>query len=64
MRVADGRILWCSPAEEPDLFRATVGGMGLTGHVLEVVCRLARIASPWIHAETERVPTSTRTSRR
>jgi decaprenylphospho-beta-D-ribofuranose 2-oxidase len=56
LRVADGRILWCSPAEEPDLFRATLGGMGLTGHVLEVVCRLARIPSPWIHAETERVP--------
>jgi FAD/FMN-containing dehydrogenase len=56
MRVADGRVLWCSPSEEPDLFRATVGGMGLTGHVLEVVCRLARIASPWIYAETERVP--------
>jgi FAD/FMN-containing dehydrogenase len=56
VRVADGRVVWCSPDEEPDLFRATVGGMGLTGHVLEVVCRLARIPSPWIWAETERVP--------
>ena len=36
MRVADGRVLGCSPGEEPDLFRATVGGMGLTGHILEV----------------------------
>lgn len=56
LRVADGRVLWCSPAEEPDLFRATIGGMGLTGHVLEVECRLARIPSPWIVAESERVP--------
>ncbi|HET9315712.1 MAG TPA: FAD-binding protein, partial [Vicinamibacteria bacterium] len=56
VRVADGRVLWCSPDEEPDLFRATIGGMGLTGHVLEVVCRLARIPSPWIYAESERMP--------
>ena len=40
MRVADGRIVECSPEEERDLFRATVGGMGLTGHILEVECRL------------------------
>jgi FAD/FMN-containing dehydrogenase len=56
LRVPDGRVLWCSPDEERDLFRATVGGMGLTGHVLEVVCRLARIPSPWIYAESERMP--------
>ena len=42
MRVADGRIVECSPTAEADLFRATIGGMGLTGHILEVECRLAR----------------------
>ena len=56
MRVADGRIVECSREEEPDLFRATVGGMGLTGHILEVECRLLRVPSPWIYAESERVP--------
>lgn len=55
MRVADGRILECSREVEPDLFRATVGGMGLTGHILEVECRLIRVPSPWIVMESERI---------
>ncbi|MDA8020102.1 MAG: FAD-binding oxidoreductase [Thermoanaerobaculia bacterium] len=54
MRLADGRVLWTSRAEEPDLFRATVGGMGLTGHVLEVELTLQRIPSAWVYQETER----------
>ena len=36
LRVADGRIVECSETSEPELFRATIGGMGLTGHILEV----------------------------
>ena len=56
MRVADGRIVDCSPTEESDLFRATVGGMGLTGHILEVTVRLKKIPSPWIAFESVRVP--------
>ena len=55
MRVADGRIVVCSRSVEPDLFRATLGGMGLTGHILEVEARLARVPSPWIWRESERV---------
>jgi FAD/FMN-containing dehydrogenase len=55
MRVADGRIVTCSRSVEPDLFRATLGGMGLTGHVLEVECRLVRIPSPWMVVESERI---------
>ena len=55
MRVADGRIVECSREAEPDLFRATVGGMGLTGHILEVECRLIRVPSPWIVMESERI---------
>ena len=56
MRVADGRILECSDDEERDLFRATLGGMGLTGHILEVEFRLRRIPTPWIWQESERTP--------
>src|SRR5215468_747735 len=56
MRAADGRIVFCSPAVEPELFRATLGGMGLTGHILEVRCRLQAIPSPWIQSESERIP--------
>ncbi len=54
LRVADGRIVDCSPREEPELFQATIGGMGLTGHILEVALRLARIPSPWIERESLR----------
>ena len=54
MRVADGRVLECSDEHERDLFRATLGGMGLTGHILEVEFRMHRIPSPWIWQESER----------
>jgi decaprenylphospho-beta-D-ribofuranose 2-oxidase len=55
IRVADGRILECGPDLEPDLFRATVGGMGLTGHILEVELRMFRVPSQWIAMESERI---------
>ena len=55
IRVADGRILEINERHEPELLRATIGGMGLTGHILEVEMRLERVASPWIWQQTERV---------
>ncbi len=55
LRVADGRIVTCSRSEHPDLFFATIGGMGLTGHILLVRFRLARVPSPWIYQEVQRV---------
>ena len=56
LRVADGRIITCSRSEHPDLFFATIGGMGLTGHILEVTVQLAHVPTPWIYQEMERVP--------
>ncbi len=56
MRVADGRVLECSREDHPELFWATIGGMGLTGHILEVEFRMDRIPSSWIWGETLRVP--------
>ncbi len=56
IRVADGRVLTCSRSERPDLFLATIGGMGLTGHILDVTFRLTRVPSPWVYQETLRVP--------
>ncbi|RME26186.1 MAG: FAD-binding oxidoreductase [Deltaproteobacteria bacterium] len=55
LRLASDEIVDCSPTVEPDLFWATVGGMGLTGHILEVELTLRRIPSPWIVMESERV---------
>lgn len=55
MRVADGRIVTCSRTEHADLFFATIGGMGLTGHILEVELAMRRIPSPWIHQTSRRV---------
>jgi decaprenylphospho-beta-D-ribofuranose 2-oxidase len=56
MRVADGRVLVCGPDQERELFLATVGGMGLTGHILEVTVRMQRVPSPWIVQRSERIP--------
>jgi len=55
LRVADDSLVACGPDLEPDLFHATVGGMGLTGHILEVEVGLRRIPTPWIHMESERM---------
>ena len=48
MRLANGEIVECSRSSDAELFRATLGGMGLTGHILEVDFRVTRVASPWI----------------
>lgn len=56
MRLGDGRIVTCSRGEHPDLFRATLGGMGLTGHILEVAFKMTAVPSPWIYQEAVRVP--------
>jgi len=55
MRVADGRVLDVTEVSEPELFRATLGGMGLTGHILEVELQLEAIPSAWIWGESEQV---------
>ncbi len=56
MRLADDSVVECSPTSETDLFDATIGGMGLLGHILEVEFQLHRIPSPWVMMESRRVP--------
>jgi FAD/FMN-containing dehydrogenase len=48
----DGTGLRCSPTENPELFRATIGGMGLTGVILEAAFRLKPVESGWIRQTT------------
>jgi len=53
--LASGEIVDCSRERHADLFRATLGGMGLTGHILEIEMRMVRVPSPWIWQQTSRV---------
>jgi FAD/FMN-containing dehydrogenase len=51
---SSGDRLVCSPEEHPDLFRATVGGLGLTGLILWAEIRLKRIPGDAIDLEQVR----------
>jgi len=46
---ASGEIIDCSREYNSDLFWATVGGMGLTGFILECEIQLKKITSPYIY---------------
>jgi decaprenylphospho-beta-D-ribofuranose 2-oxidase len=48
LMLPDGRILRCSSDENPELFRATCGGMGLTGLILEASLQLQPVRSAYI----------------
>jgi FAD/FMN-containing dehydrogenase len=49
---SDGETIACSPDERPDLFAATVGGLGLTGVIVEVELQLRPSTGPWLEGET------------
>lgn len=48
----NGETIVCGPAQSTDWYRATVGGMGLTGVITSAKLRLKRVAGPWLDAET------------
>ncbi len=50
----DGSIITCSPARNAEFFNVTVGGMGLTGIILQATFRLRRIETAYIREETVR----------
>lgn len=55
--VADGRVLTLSPDGSPDdpgdrLFWATVGGIGLTGIILQVTLRMTRVETAYFLADS------------
>src|ERR1700690_1383935 len=49
-RSNDGLVV-CSGAENSNLLRATIGGLGLTGVIAWADIQLKPVASPWIDAE-------------
>ena len=52
---ADG-IRTVTPVDDPDLFWATAGGMGLTGVIIDATFRLHRIETSYLLVDTDRTP--------
>ena len=48
----DGEIIECGPQSRPDWFAATVGGLGLTGLIVDADIQLRRVTGPWLKTET------------
>lgn len=48
---SNGEVLNCSRNENADFFRATIGGIGLTGYITKAKLSLKKVAGPWIEAE-------------
>lgn len=48
---SDGSVIACSREARPDLFAATIGGLGLTGLILSARLQLRRVAGSAVEAE-------------
>ena len=51
-----GEVETCSSTVNPELFAATIGGMGLTGTILEATFRLKTVETGWIRQRTVVAP--------
>jgi decaprenylphospho-beta-D-ribofuranose 2-oxidase len=49
-----GGMVEVSPEHDPDLFYATLGGMGLTGVIVQATLRAEPLESPWVTADIDR----------
>jgi decaprenylphospho-beta-D-ribofuranose 2-oxidase len=58
LAVPGGKVLDIGPGDDqqPELFWATAGGMGLTGVILEATIRVPRIETSLLLVDTDRVP--------
>lgn len=52
LALAGGDIVECSRTQHPELFRASCGGMGLTGFILEATIRLKPVNSAYLRETT------------
>ncbi|MEN9505391.1 MAG: hypothetical protein RI958_1317 [Actinomycetota bacterium] len=55
LQLADGSVAELSRDSDPELFWATIGGMGLTGVVLDATIRLLRVETSKMAVDTQRV---------
>lgn len=56
LRLPDGNVEEIREETRPEVFRATLGGMGLTGHILEVELAMERVPSRSIVEEARAFP--------
>jgi decaprenylphospho-beta-D-ribofuranose 2-oxidase len=49
-----GELAEVSPESDPQLFYATLGGMGLTGVIVEATLSVESLAAPWVLADADR----------
>ncbi len=54
LALADGSILSCSRDNDPDAFWATIGGMGLTGYILDATIQLSKCSSAYYKVDYKR----------
>lgn len=47
-----GETIECSRTNNAEWFFATLGGIGLTGIIVEAIIQLRAVEGPWVHAET------------
>ena len=56
LQLADGSVVELSRDQDPALFWATIGGMGLTGIVLDATLGLLRVETSKMSVDTHRLP--------
>lgn len=50
---SDGRLIDCSPEQNADWLAATIGGLGLTGVIVQARLQLQRACGAWLDTDTE-----------